>query len=548
MSTKRELPQPQSTQLPPRYYGTQLVQRYLDTVYVLMPLMAETDLMASLAAVYQDTGRQARPFDQWTVRMVLAIVMASMAPSKNSDAEMKALQQVSAALEVAEEVLHPGSIAGLQAILLLTQYSMIDPQHFRSWQLLGTASRVLVDLGLHQEPSVDAKVDKDTLEIRRRVFHTLYCIDRQISMANYQPFSFTDDSTAVKLPIMQQTPPGSDQTLFLHSIQPFLLLSEIRRIQSIPYQTLNESGRQPFDDPFLANEYVWSVFSNAQRWYENIPGTISQQHRSLFELELLYTHLFILSPSVRIQRVPLFHKGLIFELSVEYAEKMWLMVQNIGLHPFLSYSDMLRVKNVGKIFLDTLWNAYDEILSGHIAVPRTESPDPNIPRPPAYSPSTDMLSNVDRALRFLNLTIGILEYAYRRWDDGDLRAKFEQEATVIMGKLSLKQAQLRQRHGTNPAKQATRSLDSQLSDSHAMMQPPRQSPTSQTDPPWPDLGYRPHNTDVRASQPSYQSTAQHLQRKHSPAYPIASAEQDLRYFIADGQPQLSRHPSDSNRR
>lgn len=134
--------------------------------------------MASLAAVYQDAGRYAKSPDHWFVRMVLAIAAASNSQQHGDSDHQIALRHVSAALERAESVLHPGSIAGIQAMLLLVQYSMVDPGYFSSFQLIGMASRIMVDLGLHQEPQVEVKANKDEMDLRRRVFYCVFAMDR----------------------------------------------------------------------------------------------------------------------------------------------------------------------------------------------------------------------------------------------------------------------------------------------------------------------------------------------------------------------------------
>lgn len=85
------------------------------------------------------------------------------------------------ALAYAEDVLRPGSIAGIQAILLLAEYSLVDPARFRSWYLVGMAVKVAVDLGLHQDPPTEVSTNANRLDIRRRVFHCIYCLDRFVS-------------------------------------------------------------------------------------------------------------------------------------------------------------------------------------------------------------------------------------------------------------------------------------------------------------------------------------------------------------------------------
>lgn len=166
--------------LPARYEATPLLQYYFDNVFVQLPFFVETSFWTSVDAVYQSGGRFAKPFDHWTVRMVLAIASASISYQNNDKSHQRALALVSEALTYAEEVFRPGSITCIQAILLLAQYALADPGRFRSWYLVGMAVRVAIDLGLHQDPPAEVIMNPDRLDIRRRVFHCLYCLDRWV--------------------------------------------------------------------------------------------------------------------------------------------------------------------------------------------------------------------------------------------------------------------------------------------------------------------------------------------------------------------------------
>lgn len=167
--------------LPARHEATPLLQHYFENVFVQCPFFVETNFWTSVDAVYQSQGRFAKPFDQWMLHMVLAIASASISQRSNDKSHRRALALVSEALTYAEEVLRPGSIMGIQAILLLAQYALVDPAHFRSWYLVGMAVRVAVDLGLHQDPPVEVLSNQTKLDLRRRVFHCLYGLDRSTS-------------------------------------------------------------------------------------------------------------------------------------------------------------------------------------------------------------------------------------------------------------------------------------------------------------------------------------------------------------------------------
>lgn len=112
--------------------------------------------------------------------MVLAIAYASKSNASNDRNHSKALYLVSEALQYAEEVLRPGTLVGIQAIMFLAQYSLVDPNHFRTWYLVGMAARALVDLGLHQDHHAEAVLSVEQQDLRRCVFHCLYSLDRYL--------------------------------------------------------------------------------------------------------------------------------------------------------------------------------------------------------------------------------------------------------------------------------------------------------------------------------------------------------------------------------
>ena len=173
-----DMPRYSTNALPPRYLATPLIQRYLDKVFLLVPCLSETALFASVSAVYQDSGRHASPFDHWTVRLVLAIALLSQSRQRGDAKYQDAVRHVAAALEKAEGVLHPGSLFGIQGLLLLIQIAMLDPHHFDSWYLMGMAARAMVDLGLHQDPPEHLHTKE--LDFRRRIFYCVYTLDRWV--------------------------------------------------------------------------------------------------------------------------------------------------------------------------------------------------------------------------------------------------------------------------------------------------------------------------------------------------------------------------------
>ena len=173
-----ELPKLKSHSLPPRSTAMGLIQYYLENVFCLYPSFPETALFHALDGVYSDQLRNLSEFEYWLLFMVLAI--GSMAQSRRMEDKYyrDGVAWVTRALKHADHVLMPGYASQIQALILLVQYSTLDPRHFDSWHLAGFMCRAVVDLGFHQDPPKELQPDKKTLETRRKMFYCAYALDR----------------------------------------------------------------------------------------------------------------------------------------------------------------------------------------------------------------------------------------------------------------------------------------------------------------------------------------------------------------------------------
>ena len=176
------LPDPSgSLVLPDRNFTIMLLQECMRNVLAYYPVLSDTALFGSLEACYQHRGRFGSPFDRWNVHMAIAIAYLCRSSAMDDKNYTDAVTHVSKALEERDFVLHPGDIASIQAILLLVLYSVLDPTHFSCWYLMSVVCRLLVDIGGHQEylPTIAMGNRRPAqLEMRRRLFYSIYSLDR----------------------------------------------------------------------------------------------------------------------------------------------------------------------------------------------------------------------------------------------------------------------------------------------------------------------------------------------------------------------------------
>src|SRR5436305_6584248 len=112
------VPSPTGCPLPDRYVAMQLIQHYLDSVFIQYPFFDETLFMSSVNSVFR-AERSASAPDRYIVYMVLAISTLARSQDEDSAASSRAAGYVTAALEHAKGILVPFSSIGIQATLLL---------------------------------------------------------------------------------------------------------------------------------------------------------------------------------------------------------------------------------------------------------------------------------------------------------------------------------------------------------------------------------------------------------------------------------------------
>jgi hypothetical protein len=148
----------------------------------------------------------------------------------------------------------------------------------------------------------------------------------------------------------------------------------IREIQSEWYMDLFHSGREPWQDPY---PYIWKQYARMADWFNDMPQSTLPAIRSFFELELLYSYVYILSPSPRIPHIHEYAQRLIFEHCIAYATNLLALLNKPSntTKPPVTFYDAMRAYMTGRQFVDVLTRNMDMIL------------DPRPPSPPAPTAS-----------------------------------------------------------------------------------------------------------------------------------------------------------------
>lgn len=267
-------------------------------------------------------------------------------------------------------------------------------------------------------------------------------------------FSFSDDSAHVRLPFHSSanSPKHSSPQshVFLQAFDSALDLFKIRQIQSEWYMDLFQSGREPWHDPY---PYIWTMYNRMTEWFQSMSQNTLPALRSFFELELLYSYVYILSPSSRVPHIQEYAQRLIFEHCITYSTNLLAHLNKTShtTKPPVTFYDAMRAYMTGRQFVDVLSRNMDAILSPippappASTTPSNASEDPFAPPIPVSAPHfpTPLLPDghslpqdpVTRAINTINDFTDILSRFGLRFGFNHWRERFHRESQALLTQL-----------------------------------------------------------------------------------------------------------------
>ncbi|KAH7000908.1 fungal-specific transcription factor domain-containing protein [Ilyonectria destructans] len=147
----------------------------------------------------------------------------------------------------------------IQQLLLLAQYGYLFPSSTNLWQVVGDAARIALELGLHQETPVASGIDQRAADFRKRLYWTLYSIERSVAITSHRPFAVAGDQVHLPFPLFQDDPNFSNQSPDQNSDQRFDQVSYIRSIDRLRFLRLQSEicsvniGMRPISNPQLTH-------------------------------------------------------------------------------------------------------------------------------------------------------------------------------------------------------------------------------------------------------------------------------------------------------
>jgi hypothetical protein len=204
-------------------------------------------------------------------------------------------------------------------------------------------------------------------------------------------------------------------------------------------------------------------------WFNKLSSSTLPATRDFFEMELLYSYVYILSPNLRCPQISEHAHQLIFEHCITYAEKMlFITASPSDMRNPLTFYDALRVYMTARHFVDNLTERFDTLLRPSVTstsptsafnAPQSSleaevdplstpaSGPPPIPAPAGDTPGGLPKDQVSRAIDTINNFVDILSYfgaRFGKFGSISWRDRFQRESQNLLSNLNQRRQQQNQ--------------------------------------------------------------------------------------------------------
>ncbi|KAL1891062.1 hypothetical protein Sste5346_007887 [Sporothrix stenoceras] len=279
--TKDEMARYSIKEPPSDALGTRLLHLYLSQPHSRYPFLQPADLWtlqrehtSSSVGVSSPHLTPSQRYGIFKLYMVYAIGATLLQlTNKNMDVAperfyVTALQHMAAARE-------PRTVQNIEAMALLVIYHLRSASGLGTWYMIGLAMRTCIDLGMHRR-SHEQGLSAASIHARRRLFWTVYALERNIAISLGRPLSLADRQIDVDLPratlSAYPSSPGYDIRAVDNSdnIQRAILLFQLRRIESRIHHSVYRA-----DKPLSTlRPKLDSLYTALEAWRENMTSTL----------------------------------------------------------------------------------------------------------------------------------------------------------------------------------------------------------------------------------------------------------------------------------
>ncbi|RLV92651.1 Protein STB5 [Spathaspora sp. JA1] len=184
---------------------TRIINAFFMHNYRAVPVINKHEFITKFNKMFsEDNVSDLHEFDdQFELYMVLAIGSTGLERCGIISRDKKISEFfVSQALNHVHNNLSSNNLKNVKYLILLGLYSFFDPSEFTSWEIMGKLTRLTIHLGLNKPVLEQEKkfMTPRQVELRSRLFWSVYIIDRLTSVSLGRPVAINDEDINVPLP------------------------------------------------------------------------------------------------------------------------------------------------------------------------------------------------------------------------------------------------------------------------------------------------------------------------------------------------------------
>lgn len=167
-----------------------IANRYFDSMGYQYPFLYRSEFMTNVQRIW--SGWTPPPEVHNSYHITIAISLLIAAPDGNQPADFYHVSQ-----DTLSPALQNEDLAAVRALLSLALYTMFATVGPSVWHVLGSCMRLATSLGLHKARPAANLIEE---EMGKRVFWSLYNLDRLIAVTLGRPLGIADEDITVGLP------------------------------------------------------------------------------------------------------------------------------------------------------------------------------------------------------------------------------------------------------------------------------------------------------------------------------------------------------------
>lgn len=205
--------------------------------------------------------------------------------------------------DIIQECLNGDTIESIQILVLLALYSLFDPAGTSAYSIVGIAARQAMLFGLTRRAPDEATQDPVEIELRHRLYWSIYVLDRMMAASQGLSVALIDENADVPLPSLTVEEFASpERSTYAKNLQTSRHVIQLRQLEDkiLNLVHLRRQAEAAALSPAERRAILHNIRAEIEDWYSN--GCLMSPmeadnvpiHSSITWLSARYYHLLLL--------------------------------------------------------------------------------------------------------------------------------------------------------------------------------------------------------------------------------------------------------------